>query len=74
MQRFFAKYEFQSPYLLCCSDCEPLTMQELLAAADEDALSRCAAQQHAQHPNHINSRFLHHQAKAAAAEQVDLLQ
>jgi hypothetical protein len=42
VQRFFAKYEFCSPYLLCCSDCEPLTMQELLAAADEDSLSRCS--------------------------------
>ncbi|KAF6250599.1 aminotransferase, classes I and II [Scenedesmus sp. NREL 46B-D3] len=40
LERFFAKYEFQSPYLLCCSDCEALTMQELLAAADEDTLSR----------------------------------
>jgi hypothetical protein len=43
LQRFFAKYEFCSPYLLCCSDCEPLTMQELLAAADEDSLSRYAS-------------------------------
>lgn len=40
LERFFAKYEFQSPYLLCCSDCEALTLQELLAAADEDSLSR----------------------------------
>lgn len=42
LQRFFSKWEFQAPYLLCCSDCEPLTMQQLLAAADQDSLERCA--------------------------------
>ena len=36
LQRFFAKYELSSPYLLCCSDCEPLTMSEALQLADEE--------------------------------------
>eukprot|EP00775_Hariotina_reticulata_P003038 gene3038-3319_t len=39
-QRFFAKHEFQSPYLLCCSDCEALTLKELLELADPDSLQR----------------------------------
>ena len=30
LERFFAQYEFNVPYLLCCSDCESLTVQELL--------------------------------------------
>ncbi len=35
LERYFAKYEFSAPYLLCCSDCEPLAMKELLGMADE---------------------------------------
>lgn len=31
LERFFAKYEFQAPYLLCCSDCEAMTISDLLA-------------------------------------------
>jgi aspartate/methionine/tyrosine aminotransferase len=30
LERFFAKYEFKTPYLLCTSDCESFTIQELL--------------------------------------------
>ena len=30
LERFFAKYEFTAPYLLCCSDCESLSVKELL--------------------------------------------
>ncbi len=30
LERFFAKYEFSTPYLLCCSDCESVSVQELL--------------------------------------------
>lgn len=30
LERFFARYEFRSPYLLCCSDCESLTVKELI--------------------------------------------
>jgi aspartate/methionine/tyrosine aminotransferase len=31
LERYFAKYEFSSPYLLCCSDCESLAVGDLLA-------------------------------------------
>lgn len=30
LERYFAKYEFQAPYLLCASDCESITIKELL--------------------------------------------
>jgi len=30
LERYFAKYEFNTRYLLCSSDCESLTIQELL--------------------------------------------
>lgn len=30
LERFFAKYEFTAPYLLCSSDCESFSVQELL--------------------------------------------
>lgn len=30
LERFFARYEFQAAYLLCSSDCESLSVQELL--------------------------------------------
>ena len=29
-ERFFAAHEFSAPYLLCASDCESLTVEELL--------------------------------------------
>jgi aspartate/methionine/tyrosine aminotransferase len=38
LERHFAKYEFDVPYQLSCSDCEPLRMQELLALATPDSL------------------------------------
>lgn len=31
LERFFAKYEFDVKYLLCASDCESVSMQELLS-------------------------------------------
>ncbi len=31
LERFFAKYEFNTEYLLCSSDCEAMTISELLA-------------------------------------------
>jgi aspartate/methionine/tyrosine aminotransferase len=37
LERYFAKYEFSTPYLLSCSDCEPLTLKELLGLADKDS-------------------------------------
>lgn len=36
LERYFAKYEFSTPYLLSCSDAEPLTLNEVLAMADEE--------------------------------------
>lgn len=39
LERYLARYEFSVPYLMCCSDCEPLPMQELLSMADEESLS-----------------------------------
>lgn len=38
LERYFAKYEFSAPHLLSCSDCEPLTLKELLALADEEGV------------------------------------
>lgn len=37
LEEFWKKYEFTSPYLLCCSDAETWTLSELLAVADEDS-------------------------------------
>ena len=31
LERFFAKYEFDAPYLLCVSDCESLSVKQLLS-------------------------------------------
>lgn len=36
IEEFFALYEFTTPYLLCSSDCESMTVGELLALADVD--------------------------------------
>ena len=38
LERFFAEYEFVAPHLLCCSDCEPLAMSEVLQLADPETL------------------------------------
>jgi aspartate/methionine/tyrosine aminotransferase len=37
LERFFSRYEFASPYLMCCSDCESFTIQELLDLEGDDA-------------------------------------
>lgn len=37
LEEFWKKYEFTSPYLLCCSDAETWTLPDLLAIADEDS-------------------------------------
>ena len=39
LERFFAEHEFSAPYLLSCSDAEPLTLSELLSMADAETLS-----------------------------------
>ena len=31
LERFFATHEFTAPYLLCCSDCESLSLKDLLS-------------------------------------------
>ena len=31
LESFFNRYEFKAPYLLCCSDCESMTIDELLS-------------------------------------------
>ncbi|MBM4425448.1 MAG: aminotransferase class I/II-fold pyridoxal phosphate-dependent enzyme [Chloroflexi bacterium] len=38
LERYFAKYEFKVKYLLSPSDCESLTLNELLQLADPDSL------------------------------------
>jgi len=39
LERYFAKYEFKVKYLLSPSDCESLSMRELLDLADADSLA-----------------------------------
>lgn len=36
LENFFDKWEFKTPYLLCCSDNETLSMKELIALADTE--------------------------------------
>lgn len=36
LERFFAKWEFEAKHLLCCSDCEPLAMSNLIEHADAE--------------------------------------
>jgi hypothetical protein len=36
LERFFARWEFEAPFLMCCSDCEPLSMKEVLDLADDE--------------------------------------
>ncbi|MFN8493555.1 MAG: aminotransferase class I/II-fold pyridoxal phosphate-dependent enzyme [Caldilineaceae bacterium] len=40
LERYFAEYEFRIQYLLSPSDCESITLPELLGMADEDSLTR----------------------------------
>jgi aspartate/methionine/tyrosine aminotransferase len=37
IERYFAVHEFAAPYLLCASDVEPLSLNELLAHADAES-------------------------------------
>lgn len=43
LERYFARWEFSAPYLLCSSDIEGWRMQDLLALADPDARARWEA-------------------------------
>ena len=36
LERYFAKYEFNVEHLLSASDCESLSLADLLALADEE--------------------------------------
>ena len=36
LERYFARHEFSTPYLLCSSDVESYELDELLALADEE--------------------------------------
>ena len=36
LERFFAKWEFEAKHLLCCGDCEPLAMSNLIEHADAE--------------------------------------
>ncbi len=38
IERHFAKYEFEAPFQLSCSDCEPLSMVELLDMASPEMI------------------------------------
>ena len=49
LERYFARYEFDVEHLLCCSDCESLTVDELLALEPGDADSRSASQRLREH-------------------------
>jgi aspartate/methionine/tyrosine aminotransferase len=40
LERFFAVHEFRAAYLLSASDCESLTLSEVLALADPDSQAR----------------------------------
>ncbi|GLI60467.1 hypothetical protein VaNZ11_002625 [Volvox africanus] len=40
LERYFSKWEFKAPYLLCCSDCEPVLLPELLNLMDPDSRTR----------------------------------
>ena len=39
LERYFARYEFKVQYLLSASDCESLSLRELLGLADPDSLA-----------------------------------
>ena len=40
LERYFARYEFTTPYILCSSDVQGMSMREVLALADDDARQR----------------------------------
>lgn len=35
LERYFARHEFVAPHLLCCSDCETVSVEDVLAAAPD---------------------------------------
>ncbi len=39
LERYFARYEFSTPYILCSSDVQGMAMQDVLALADDETLA-----------------------------------
>lgn len=39
LERYFSKYEFSAKHLLSCSDCEPISLSDLLNKADSEMLN-----------------------------------
>lgn len=39
LERYFAKYEFSAPYLMSCSDCEALSMSQVIQMSDPETLA-----------------------------------
>ncbi len=37
LEEYLAKWEFEAPHLLCCSDAETMSMKELLQLADSES-------------------------------------
>lgn len=54
LEEFWKKYEFTTPYLLCCSDAETWGLQELISMADPDskALWQSLALDYTEPPGH----------------------
>ena len=40
LERYFAKYEFNAPYLLCCSDCQSFSLKEILSLEPQETKDR----------------------------------
>lgn len=39
LERYFARYEFSARYLLSCSDCQALSLDELIGMADDESMN-----------------------------------
>ena len=61
LERYFARHEFTAPYLLCASDCEAMSIGELLAlqpaftGGDRQELLRQIAFEEPRQPRRLNS-------------------
>ena len=49
LERYFARYEFDVEHLLCCSDCESMTIDDLLALESGDAAHPPAPERFREH-------------------------
>lgn len=62
LERYFARYEFDTPYLLCCSDCESMSVRELLhmqAGSQEEFLDLWLGYTKSQEPGTAGRDRLH---------------